>query len=77
MSYRRVYIEGGSYLFTVITEKRRKIFADDDNVKRRRAGDLLKRYTPRHIPNHFSLKIQTVKITGNMATSWMEALFAR
>ena len=33
MHYRRVYREGGSYFFTVITEKRRKIFADDDNVK--------------------------------------------
>ena len=38
MRYRRVYIEGGSYFFTVITEKRRKIFADDDNVKRLRAA---------------------------------------
>jgi putative transposase len=38
MHYRRVYIEGGSYFFTVITEKRRKIFADDDNVKRLRAA---------------------------------------
>ena len=37
MRYRRVYIEGGSYFFTVITEKRRSIFADDDNVKRLRA----------------------------------------
>ena len=36
MRYRRVYIEGGSYFFTVVTEKRRKIFADDDNVKRLR-----------------------------------------
>lgn len=38
MRYRRVYIEGGSYFFTVITEKRRRIFADDDNVKRLRAA---------------------------------------
>ena len=38
MHYRRVYIEGGSYIFTVITEKRRKIFADDDSVKRLRAA---------------------------------------
>ena len=38
MRYRRVYIEGGCYFFTVATEKRRKIFADDDNVKRLRAA---------------------------------------
>ena len=38
MHYRRVYVEGGSYFFTVVTEKRRKIFADDDNVKRLRAA---------------------------------------
>ena len=38
MHYRRVYIEGGSYFFTVFTEKRRKIFADDGNVKRLRAA---------------------------------------
>jgi len=37
MRYRRVYIEDGSYFFTVVTEKRRKIFSDDDNVKRLRA----------------------------------------
>ncbi len=36
MHYRRVYVEGGSYFFTVVTEKRRKIFADDDNVTRLR-----------------------------------------
>ena len=38
MRYRRVYIQGGCYFFTVVTEKRRKIFADDDNVKRLRAA---------------------------------------
>jgi len=38
MRYRRVYIKGGSYFFTVVTEKRRKIFANDDNVKRLRAA---------------------------------------
>lgn len=38
MRYRRVYIKGGCYFFTVVTEKRRKIFADDDNVKLLRAA---------------------------------------
>jgi len=38
MHYRRVYIEGGCYFFTVVTEKRRKIFSEDDNVKRLRAA---------------------------------------
>ena len=38
MHYRRVYVQGGSYFFTVVTEKRRKIFADDDNVKRLRTA---------------------------------------
>ncbi len=33
MHYRRVYIEGGSYFFTVVTEKRRKLFSDDNNVQ--------------------------------------------
>lgn len=37
MHYRRVYIEGGCYFFTVVTKKRRKIFFDD-NVKRLRAA---------------------------------------
>jgi len=31
-------VEGGSYFFTVVTEKRRKIFAYDNNVKRLRAA---------------------------------------
>ena len=38
MRYRRVYIEGGSYFFTVVTEKRRTIFAHADNVNRLRAA---------------------------------------
>ena len=38
MHYRRVYREAGRYFFTVSTEKRRKIFADNDNVKRLRAA---------------------------------------
>jgi putative transposase len=38
MRYRRVYIKGGSCFFTVVTEKRREIFADDGNVKRLRAA---------------------------------------
>jgi putative transposase len=38
MRYRRVYIQGGCYFFTVVTEKRRKLFADDDNVQRLRAA---------------------------------------
>lgn len=33
MHYRRAYINAGSYFFTVVTEKRRKLFADYDNVK--------------------------------------------
>jgi putative transposase len=36
MRYRRVYIKGGCYFFTVVTEKRRKFFADADNVERLR-----------------------------------------
>ena len=38
MRYRRVYLEGGCYFFTVVTEKRRKIFADDNNIKLLRAA---------------------------------------
>jgi putative transposase len=33
MHCRRVYIEGGSYFFTVVTEKRRKLFSDENNVQ--------------------------------------------
>lgn len=36
MRYRRVYIKGGCYFFTVVTEKRRKFFANADNVERLR-----------------------------------------
>jgi putative transposase len=32
MQYRRAYIPGGCYFFTVVTERRRKIFVDDHNV---------------------------------------------
>ena len=38
MRYRRAYIQGGSYFFTVVTEKRRNIFAYADNVNRLRAA---------------------------------------
>jgi putative transposase len=38
MHYRRVYIKGGCYFFTVVAEKRRQIFSDDDNVKALRAA---------------------------------------
>lgn len=33
MRYRRVRIEGGTYFFTVVTYKRRKLFLDDAHVK--------------------------------------------
>ncbi len=32
MQYRRANILGASYFFTVVTEKRQKLFADDENV---------------------------------------------
>ncbi|MDM8568472.1 transposase [Thiotrichales bacterium HSG1] len=32
MQYRRAYIQGSSYFFTLVTEQRRKLFIDDTNV---------------------------------------------
>jgi len=32
MPYRRAFVPGGSYFFTVVTERRRKIFSDDAHV---------------------------------------------
>ncbi len=32
MQYRRLKIEGSSYFFTLVTDKRKKLFADDENV---------------------------------------------
>jgi putative transposase len=32
MQYRRAYVPGGSYFFTVVTEQRRRLFADVSNV---------------------------------------------
>jgi putative transposase len=32
MQYRRAYVPGGSYFFTVVTEQRRRLFADASNV---------------------------------------------
>jgi putative transposase len=36
--YRRAYVPGGCYFFTVVTHRRQKVFADDRNVKRLRDG---------------------------------------
>lgn len=33
MRYRRAFVPGGSYFFTLVTEKRRKLFAEDANVE--------------------------------------------
>lgn len=32
MRYRRAFVAGGSYFFTVVTEKRRRLFADVGNI---------------------------------------------
>jgi len=32
MQYRRVYVPGGSYFFTLVTKKRRKILAEDSKI---------------------------------------------
>ena len=32
MQYRRAYIQGGRYFFTLVTEQRRKLFIDETNV---------------------------------------------
>ncbi len=32
MQYRRAFVPGGSYFFTLVTEQRRKLFADAENV---------------------------------------------
>jgi putative transposase len=32
MQYRRAFIPGGSYFFTLVTERRRKLFVDEANV---------------------------------------------
>ena len=32
MQYRRTFIKGGSYFFTVVTERRETVFADDNAV---------------------------------------------
>jgi len=32
MQYRRTYIQGSSYFFTLVTERRQKLFIDDTNV---------------------------------------------
>ena len=32
MQYRRAYIPGSRYFFTLVTEQRRKLFIDDTNV---------------------------------------------
>ncbi len=32
MQYRRIYVPGSTYFFTIVTERRRKIFTDDVNV---------------------------------------------
>ena len=32
MQYRRSFTPGGSFFFTVVTAKRRKLFDDEDNV---------------------------------------------
>ena len=32
MQYRRANVHGGSYFFTLVTERRRKLFVNDTNV---------------------------------------------
>jgi putative transposase len=33
MKYRRAFVPGGNYFFTVVTERRQKIFIDDRNIE--------------------------------------------
>ena len=32
-NYRRIYVKGGTYFFTVVTQERRPIFADDKSIE--------------------------------------------
>ena len=36
--YRRLYVPGGTYFFTLVTQDRRKLFEDPENVERLRAA---------------------------------------
>jgi REP element-mobilizing transposase RayT len=36
MSYRRLYIPGGTYFFTLVSYRRKPIFADDERVEQLR-----------------------------------------
>jgi len=46
MKYRRAFVPGGSYFFTVVTERRQKIFIDDKNVEilRQAFKNVMKKY---------------------------------
>jgi putative transposase len=36
--YRRLYLPGGTYFFTVVTHGRQPLFADDQNIEKRRSA---------------------------------------
>ena len=35
-NYRRLYVPGGTYFFTIVTYQRQPIFADSENISRLR-----------------------------------------
>ena len=46
MKYRRAFVPGGSYFFTVVTEQRQKIFSDSNNIETLRQAfkNVMKKY---------------------------------
>ena len=55
MKYRRANIQGGCYFFTVVTERRRNIFADETNI-------ILLRQAFRHVMNKYPFTIDAMVV---------------
>jgi len=58
MQYRRAFVPGGSFFFTLVTEKRRPLFADPNNV------DTL-REALRNVTRKYPFAIEAVVIRPN------------
>ena len=76
-NYRRVFISGGCYFFTVVTQNRRPIFTKEENVARLREG--VRRVKAKHpfaidaaviLPDHLHMLWQLPEGDGDFSLRW-------
>lgn len=78
-NYRRVYDKGGTYFFTVVTQKRRPIFSNEENIQKLR--DVFKRVMKKRpftieaiviLPDHIHCIWKLPQSDSDFSNRWKE-----